>query len=680
MVVAARKTGFDCQKSTRDKQERGKTMQRKPRPRSVVWMLATLTVALTATACRPRVTDRDAETPETQANDRSQSATQANGRTQSAVEEEGTLDPRDVTPVPTQITDDEEYSAESQPNGQPTAEREDTAGDQENPQTENALQPNKEDEASSSDSDSGDRTSNDTKSGNDAATNGAAASSEPAHQGSLRFARQEMVDLAGADVTSDLSRLSDAFRHVAQKIKPSVVQVSVEVRPGGPAGPASARLSPQQLQGLLDQFGPLLDESPELQRFFERRSRHGQPTDISRYNVPLPIGMGSGWVYDTEGHIITNRHVISRADRVKVIFHDEAKASAEVVGSDPRTDVAVLKSDRTDLQPVALAEGGVEQGDIVLAVGSPFRYAFSVSQGIVSATERRMGILGAQGYENFIQTDAAINPGNSGGPVINAQGEVIGMSTAIASRSGGFAGIGFAIPADMIRQVADEIIRTGHVERGYLGVMISDDEELLKTFGVEQGVVVEDLLDDAPADQAGLQAGDVIIGVGEEWIETARQLRQTIAALDPGEEVQLTFLRNGERREGSATLQRQPDDDQQAETKPEPEQTDTPDSISGQVLAKLGFLRLEDLTPQIARRFQLDVQQGILVLGVRPYSAAAVAGIGKGHIIRRVAGERVDQVEQLRRLLQDADWGNGVRLRVKIPHGPARFAVLSLGG
>lgn len=300
-------------------------------------MLATLTVALTTAACRPRVTDRDAETPETQANDRSQSA----------AEEEGTLDPRDVMPVPTQITDDEEYPVGSQPNGQPAAEREDTAGDQENPRTRNALQP--------------------------------------------------------------------------------------------------------------------------------------------------------------------------------------------------------------------------------------------------------------------------------------------------------------------------------------------DEEDLLKTFGVEQGVVVEDLLDDAPADQAGLQPGDVIIGAGEESIETARQLRQTIAAFDPGEEVRLTFLRNGERRQVDATLQRQPDDDQQAETKPEPDQTDTPDSISGQVLAKLGFLRLENLTPQIARRFQLDVEQGILVLGVRPYSAAAVAGIGKGHIIRRVAGERVNQIEQFRQMLQDANLRDGVRLRVKIPRGPARFAVLSLG-
>jgi len=492
--------------------------------------------------------------------------------------------------------------------------------------------------------------------------------------------QSEHPERASADNSDGLRDLSNAFRRVAGTIKPSVVQVSVEVRLGVPRRTTSAQLSPEQLQELMRQFGPLLDLNPELRRFYRDRPHEEDSVDVRRYNVPLPIGMASGWVYDADGHIVTNRHVIERADRVGVIFNDKSETGARIVGSDPLTDVAVLKVDHPDLHPARLAEDQVEQGDIVMAVGSPLRYAFSVSQGIVSAKGRQMGILGAQGYENFIQTDAAINPGNSGGPLINIRGEVIGMSTAIASRSGGFAGIGFAIPVKMIREVADEIIQTGRVERGYLGVLISDDKKLLKTFGTDQGVVVEDLLQASPADRAGLQPGDVIILVDDETIQSARQLRQVIAKFDPGQTIRATFLRDGQKQQLEITLDQQPNEEEQTKTEKQSGSSDVPSSVDGNVLAKLGFQRLETLTPRIVERFQLDTQEGVLVVGVRPYSAVAVAGIAKGHIIMKVAGKPVNDIDRLRQLLENHDLSQGVRLRVKIPGGPARFAVLSMGG
>jgi len=478
--------------------------------------------------------------------------------------------------------------------------------------------------------------------------------------------------------TVRLAALSDAFREVARQVKPSVVQVAAEVRPGARGHSLSSQVSPEEMEELVQRFGPLLELDPELRQFFRGRRFEPRGPSYERYNVPLPVGSASGWIYDDRGHVITNHHVVAKADHITLTFYDDTEAEAVLVGSDPQTDVAVLKTDKRGLVPAKLNTGGVEQGDIVLAVGSPFRYAFSLSQGIVSATGRRMGILGPQGYENFIQTDAAINPGNSGGPLTNARGEVVGMSTAIASRSGAFAGIGFAIPAEMIRDVADELIRKGKVERGYLGVMISDDRRLLASFGAEGGVLVEDVVGDGPADRAGLTSGDVITAVDGQPVENATELRRQIAHTDPGETVQLKVLRDGRKGTVDVTLEQQPVEQAQAARSPRRPQPESDGSAQAEALVKLGFERLQAITPEIARQYDLDPSWGVLVLDVRQFSAAAIAGLRRGHIITHALGNKVTDVGELRDAVEGHDLNEGVRMRVRVPGGPARFVLLSL--
>jgi serine protease Do len=473
--------------------------------------------------------------------------------------------------------------------------------------------------------------------------------------------------------TERLTALSDSFRKVAKAASPSVVQVAVEVRPR--ARRRTPDLSEEELDELRRRFGPLLDRHPELQPFFRGRRPPQQQPNYDRYNVPLPIGNASGWVYDQQGHVITSHHAVVQAEQITVTLYDDTEVNAQLIGSDPPTDVAVLKIHTKNLSPATLAEQPVEQGDIVLAIGSPFRYAFSVSQGIVSATERQVGILGPQGYESFIQTDTAINPGNSGGPLVNARGEVVGMCTAIASRSGAFAGLGFATPVDLIREVADALIRDGRVTRGYLGTVISDDRSVLATFGAEAGVLIEDMVEDGPADQAGLQPGDVITTMDEEAVEDAATLRERVARSKPGQSIRLRLLREGEQAEVQVTLGQQPvePDDPAPVEPPGPEEPG-----EAEALAKLGFQRLVALTPAIAREHDLERSQGILVLGVRQFSSAAIAGLRQGHIIIQVHGQEVTDIDGLRQAVEARDLDEGVRMRVQAPGGPARFVLLSL--
>ena len=495
--------------------------------------------------------------------------------------------------------------------------------------------------------------------------------------GSSSTAGNADEEAGNANARDRLSALSDAFREVASAVKPSVVQVSVEIRPRMGRMGLGSRLSPTEIEKLARRFGPLSEIDPELGQFFRAPRPPRRSPEYERYNVPLPVGSASGWIYDERGHVVTSHHVVARADAITLTFHDNSEAAAELLGSDPQTDIALLVTKKSDLRPATLATDPSQQGDIVLAVGSPFRYAFSVSQGIVSATGRRMGILGPHGYEDFIQTDAAINPGNSGGPLANARGEVVGMNTAIASRSGASAGIGFAIPAEMIREVVAKLIDEGKVERGYLGVMISDDKRLLASFGAERGVLVEDMIDGGPADQAGLESGDIIENVDGEPITSAAALRRRVARAEPGETARLTLLRDGKPMDIEVTLEQQPS---AGRTPDRPSETSPPPDDSGELeaLGKLGFERLQAITPQIAQRYNLDPPRGVLVLEMRPFSAASTAGMKPGDIISHVQGEKVADIDELRSIVEEHDLEGGVRMRVRTPGGPNRFVFLSL--
>ena len=462
-----------------------------------------------------------------------------------------------------------------------------------------------------------------------------------------------------------LGELNQSFRLIADHMKPSTVHVSVQRR-GGPN---------------MDQLDQL---PPELREYYRRRFDLPEEDDQFReYNPYRPFGNGSGWVYDEKGHIVTNYHVIAEAEKIEIHFADKRVREATVVGTDPNTDVAVLKIDDDRLHPAELAPRSPDQGELVFAFGSPFgeRFSFSMSQGIVSGKGRTLDMLGPGGYENFIQTDAAINPGNSGGPLTNIRGQVVGMNTAIATRTGGYQGIGFAIPVDMLRTIIPQLIEHGSVRRGYVGVEIRDDPRLLRTYGVDHGVVVENVMKDSPADDAGLRRGDVILEVDDQKMRDASHLRRTIAARGPDAKVELTILRNGDRKTLEVTLTELPTDlTAQRPRLPEDDRGDRKMELA----RKLGIEEATALTDRLARQLRLDdedVDEGVMVERVRRGSVAAAEGITRGTIILDIQGEPVEDVDDLIDELDKHALTDGVRVTVLVrgPQGwQKRFVVLEL--
>jgi len=400
----------------------------------------------------------------------------------------------------------------------------------------------------------------------------------------------------------NVSALAEGFRPVVKKALPAVVNISttkiVRTRPAGPF--------------------PFFDD-PFFRDFF------GFGWDF----VPRErreTSLGSGVIVSSDGYILTNDHVISGATEIIVSLADKRELKAKVVGSDPKTDIAVLKVEEKNLPTLPLGDSSkVEVGDIVLAMGNPFGIGQTVTMGIVSATGR--GGLGIETYEDFIQTDAAINPGNSGGPLVNMRGEVIGINTAIISRSGGYQGIGFAVPINMAREVMEQIIKKGRVVRGWLGVTIQPvTSQVAQALGLKEakGALVADVQKDSPADKAGLKTGDIIQAVNNKEIEDSRDLQLTIARMAPGTTVTLKVLRDGKPITVTATLGEYPEEKREVAFAP------------GEEREALG-LDVQDLTPQIARQLGLPPNTfGVVVTAVAPGSAAEDAGLRRGDVIQEV--------------------------------------------
>ncbi len=492
-------------------------------------------------------------------------------------------------------------------------------------------------------------------------------------------------DLAAAEqAAEELTRLSDAFRAIAKVVEPSVVYISVQAKDH--TGPRVFRREWR--------FGPGDDPRDLFRRFFEdwpeaapgpwnyfeqvpKPYQEDEESTEDEYRPPRQVGAGSGWVWDEHGHIITNHHVVDRADIIEVMFYDGTTAKAELVGSDPKTDVAVLKVDREGLYPARRADEPVEQGDMVFAFGSPFQYRFSMSQGVVSGTDRAVGILGPEGYENFIQTDAAINPGNSGGPLTNARGEVVGMNTAIATRSGAFNGVGFAVPMDVIEPVVEALIEDGHVTRGYVGAYIGDDPELLSSFGVEKGVVIHDVMAGGPADEAGLEPGDVITEVNGRQVESARELRRLVASMRPGTDASFEIVRDGKHKTVKLTIGKLEDSSQLASAHKDDE-PDNQASDARRTLRRLGIELFRTYEPEYADAQGWDYEPGVQVLAVRPGSLAAMAGIRNGMVITQVMGEPVESVDDLMDRIESLDPSKGIRLRVRIDDRRSTFIFLKM--
>ena len=470
-----------------------------------------------------------------------------------------------------------------------------------------------------------------------------------------------------------LAELSDSFKRVANVVEPSVVHVEIlgQRRQAGASGGRGMTPAPEDL--LRRFFGDRMPDGFEQQPQPEGAPGPGAADDdadsFDRYNPKVPRGNGSGWVYDDDGHIITNSHVVADADEIRVLFFDGTRKQAKVVATDSGTDIAVLKVESlpASASPAAIAGEPVEQGEMVFAFGSPFQFDFSMSQGIVSAKGRQLYLAG---YENYIQTDAAINPGNSGGPLTNIYGEVAGMNTAIATRNYVYNGIGFAIPVAEVTNVADQLIKTGAVERGYLGVYIGDlDPQMAESFGYDgRGVLVNSPIPGSPGADAGLKAGDIIVNVNDEEVHTADRLRYLIAGMQPGTKAKLRIFRDGEFENLTLTLGKLPD--QMASGRGvAPGRSARPDSEQEQVelvdlLLKFGVTEAQTFTQEVAEQLGVPFERGVMITAIRRGSLAEQQGVTRGTLITGVQGEAVGNVKELSDALKQFDEGAPVRLQI----------------
>lgn len=383
-------------------------------------------------------------------------------------------------------------------------------------------------------------------------------------------------------------------------------------------------------------------------------------------------GLGSGVIVSKDGYILTNNHVVEGADEIRIRTFEGKELEAEVVGTDPQTDVAVIKVDAEELPAIELGNSkSVRVGEFVLAIGSPFggNLAHSVSFGIVSGKGRAIGLAQQTGgYEDFIQTDAAINPGNSGGALINLDGELIGINTAIASRSGGNQGVGFAIPIDMARNIMTQLIETGEVTRAFLGIYGRDlDATMAEALGVgqTQGIVINTVEEGAPADEAGLQEGDVIISLNGDPVKNYYAFRTDVASNKPGTEVTLGIIRDGEQQEVEVSLGELPS-----------EQTASSNSPSGSedLRESLGFA-VQNITPEIARQLDLSRNtRGVVVTNIDRGSNAYRQGLRQGDVIVSVARRRIEDAGDFNSIMNElVEEGNQAVLLRVIRQGTGLF-------
>jgi serine protease Do len=355
--------------------------------------------------------------------------------------------------------------------------------------------------------------------------------------------------------------------------------------------------------------------------------------------------LGSGVIVDANGLIITNNHVVSKADEIRVFLSDKHEFKAKLIGTDTKTDLAVLKVEAEGLHTIPWSDSDkLEVGEFVLAVGNPFGLTQTVTLGIVSAVGRAS--MGIAEYEDFIQTDAAINPGNSGGALVNARGELVGINTAIFSQSGGNMGIGFAVPSNMARSIMEQLVKTGKVVRGWLGVSIQDlSPDLASQFGLSEakGVLVSDVLDNSPAKRAGLERGDVIVEYDGKPIENPTQLRNAVAQTTVGKKAVVKVLRGKGTRTVEVTIAEQPKTVAQAGSE-EPGESASPAGL-------LSDIEVRELTPDLAGRPGLGgKEQGLAIARVRAGSVAEEAGLREGDIILEVNRKPVPTLKEYGRV------------------------------
>jgi serine protease Do len=464
----------------------------------------------------------------------------------------------------------------------------------------------------------------------------------PAHSGIDPALQPVPIDPA---TVAPAVQLGKAYAMVAAHVKPSVVSVYSErtIKFTHPEFP-----SPFGGDFFRHFFG---QDMPPLPGWPSRKEHE--------YNVPQR-GMGSGMILDKEGHILTNYHVVQGENRLHVQLADKINFEAEVVGTDPKTDVAIIKIKGhipEDLPAITLGDSDAQHvGDLVIAIGAPFGLQQTVTEGIISATGRSN--VGIADYEDFIQTDAPINPGNSGGPLVNMNGEVIGMNSAIATNGASqFAGVGFSIPSNMIKTMLPTLLKGETIVRGQLGVVIQEiTPELAKSFGLPQakGVLLAQINKDSPAEKAGLKVGDVIVRYDDKVVQGVRELRNMVSATLPGTRVKLQIIRNGKEESLTVTVGQQGENAILAGAAPAQGIT---------LLSKLG-LEVQTLTPTLAQQLGVEGKRGVAITNVREGSLASLAGLQKGDVITEADRQPVNDVDDLDRALTKAKDQDNVLLLI----------------
>jgi serine protease Do len=444
------------------------------------------------------------------------------------------------------------------------------------------------------------------------------------------------LQVATASEDSPARMIPANFSELAEKARPAVVNIrTVKTVKGG--GPVFRHF-----------FGnPFGGKSP----FEDFRGPHPEGGPSRNFKQQ---SLGSGFIIDREGYIVTNNHVIENADQIKVKLAMGKEFDAKVVGRDPKTDLALIKIEASDdLTPLEMGDSdGLRVGTWVVAIGSPFGLEQTVTAGIVSAKGRT---LGAGPYDDFIQTDASINPGNSGGPLINMKGEVIGINTAIFSQGGGNVGIGFAIPVNLAQGIIEQLKNEGQVTRGWLGVGIQDiTPELAEYYGVKdkKGVLVTQVFSGDPADKSGIKTGDVIVAVDGKKVSSSRELSRTIANTTVGERTPVSILRAGEGKILYVELTKR--SDSEASVKPQPQSTD-----------KLG-LKLKELEPEIARHLGYsEDEKGVVVIQVESGSRGEIAGIQQGDVIKEINRRPVSTPQEVKKQMEKVKSGDTVQMLLK---------------
>jgi serine protease Do len=420
-------------------------------------------------------------------------------------------------------------------------------------------------------------------------------------------------------VPGDIAATSKAFSEIANSVSPSVVNIS------------TVKLVSRRNTFNDDPFFEFFND------FFNPFYDYGLDKKWKEQSL------GSGVIVSEDGYIVTNYHVVSDAEKIRVTLFDKRVFKADVIGADPKTDIAIVKIKADNLSMVPWGDSDdLNVGEFVLAIGNPFGLSHTVTMGIISAVGRAN--VGIADYEDFIQTDAAINPGNSGGPLVSVEGSLVGINTAIFSKSGGYQGIGFAVPSNMVRSIMEQLVKEGRVVRGWLGITIQElTPEIGKKFGhtTMDGALVGESLEDSPAERSGIQSGDIILKYDGKQVKGPSELKNMVAKSRPGEKVPVVVLRDRKQLRIIVTVGERPGEQERTKARPASE-------TRSRVFSGLSTITLTD---DLARQLDLEGgERGIVVVGVREGAPSEEAGIKRGDVIQEIDRIRVNDIEDFNRI------------------------------